>query len=65
MPLAIAGFSARSNAWDATAADIVGQWLEWPRTGGRMTITQMSGEARHVAPILAVVAGVSRWGSRS
>lgn len=56
VPLAIAGFSARSNAWDATAADIVGQWLEWPRTGGRMTITQMSGEARHVAPILAVVA---------
>ena len=56
VPLAIAGFSARSNAWDATAADAVGQWLEWPRTGGRMTITQMSGEARHVAPILAVVA---------
>jgi hypothetical protein len=56
VPLAIAGFSARSNAWDATAADIVGQWLEWPRTGGRMVITQMSDEARHVAPILAVVA---------
>jgi hypothetical protein len=56
VPLAIAGFSARSNAWDATSADIVGQWLEWPRTGGRMVITQMSDEARHVAPILAVVA---------
>ena len=56
VPLAIAGFSARSNAWDATAADIVGQWLEWPRTGGRM-MTQMSDEARHVAPILPVVAG--------
>jgi hypothetical protein len=57
VPLAIAGFSARSNAWDATAADIVGQWLEWPRTGGRMMVTQMSDEARHVAPILPVVAG--------
>ena len=57
VPLAIAGFSARSNAWDATAADIVAQWLEWPRMAGRMTISQMSDEARHVAPILAVVAG--------
>mgnify|MGYP001035796911 FL=1 len=57
VPLVIAGFSARSNAWDATAADIVGQWLEWPRTGGRMMVTQMSDEARHVAPILPVVAG--------
>jgi hypothetical protein len=57
VPLAIAGFSARSNAWDATAADTVGQWLEWPRAGGRTMVTQMSDEARHVAPILAVVAG--------
>lgn len=57
VPLAIAGFSARSNAWDVTAADTVGQWLEWPRTGGRRMVTQMSDEARHVAPILAVVAG--------
>lgn len=57
VPLAIAGFSARSNAWDATAGDMVRQWLAWPRAGGRMMVSHMGHEARHIAPILAVVAG--------
>jgi len=57
VPLAISGLSIHSNAWDVTLRDIVRQWLEWPRASGRMTVTQLSDEARHVAPILTVVAG--------
>lgn len=57
VPIAIAGFSVRSSAWDVTLGDIVRQWLEWPRSDGRMAITQLGSEARHVAPILPVVAG--------
>ncbi|CAG0990695.1 hypothetical protein BURK1_02248 [Burkholderiales bacterium] len=55
--IAIGGFAARSNAWGATLADIVGQWFSPGRYRGRAAISQMSHESEHVAPMLTVVAG--------
>jgi hypothetical protein len=55
-PLVVSGLSLRSNAWDATLTDILGQWIASPFQGRRTSIGQMSFEGRFVAPPLAVVA---------
>lgn len=55
-PLAIAGLSARSNAWDVTLGDALRQWFAWPRADGRAAVVQFEDESRHVVPMLPVVA---------
>lgn len=57
VPLAVAGLSARSNAWTATFADVVGEWLGRPFGGGARSFAQVRGEAKQIAPLLTVVAG--------
>jgi len=60
-PLVLAGASLRSNAWDATLADIVGDWFG-VRRADDAGATSMRNDARHVVPILPVVAGAVALG---
>ena len=56
VPLPVLGVELRSNAWDATFADMLSEWAESPFRGGRTAIAQLSFEESHIAPFLAVVA---------
>ena len=61
-PLTVAGFSARSNAWDVTLGDVLRQWFATSRASGRGFVAQYGTESRHVVPILPVVAGAVALG---
>lgn len=54
-PLRVAGVSVRSNAWNATFADMLGQWAASPFSGQRTSIGQLSFESRFIAPPVVVV----------
>jgi hypothetical protein len=62
-PLLLVGASLRSNAWDATLADILGEWFGAPGTDGMSVITSVRREAHYVAPLLPIVAAAVALGA--
>jgi hypothetical protein len=62
-PLLLADASLRSNAWDATLADIVDDWFAGRSAEGIGVMTSMRHEARHLAPLLPVVASAVALGA--
>ncbi|MEO8485006.1 MAG: hypothetical protein ABI585_01585 [Betaproteobacteria bacterium] len=55
-PLVVADASLRSNAWEATLDDIVGEWWGARGTERRETKTSLRDESDQIAPLLPVVA---------
>jgi len=62
-PMLLADASLRSNAWDATLADIVDDWFAGTRADGIGVMTSMRHEASHVAPLLPIVAAAIALGA--
>ena len=62
-PMLLADASLRSNAWDATLADIVDDWFAGSSADGTSAMTSMRHEARQVAPLLPIVAAAIALGA--
>ena len=55
-PLVLADARLRSNAWDATLAEMAGDWIKGRNEESLGAMTSLRHEATHVAPLLPIVA---------